>query len=288
MVRGYTGVRGLGYSGPGYSGPGSGLTAPWPAPILRSRIAFLDDSEDRGHLMADASQVVYRALKWSGLLVGFVLGLLSLMVVMATLMDALWLHVVLALVLGIVLPVVISAMVMGRVDGEGRELVGDVYALTWLGIAALVLGVFGGLLSTTLHREADRLGVMGRPLRWFARPLPKPEVPPKPSAAAKRTPTPKRYRVTAQSLFLRSVSAGQFSRISFIAEVGLLAGLFDRSALEVWGGQLRAKAHKLLQEIRARFALPAGQLVLGRLPRSLRRLGPRAKPKASIRICQAR
>lgn len=95
---------------------------------------------------------------------------------------------------------------------------------------------------------------------------------------------PKQHRVTVRSLFLQALPAGRFSKASFIAEVGLLAALFERSALEIWIGQPRAEAQKLLKEIRDRFALPAGQLVLGGLPRALRR----KRPKASIRICQAR
>lgn len=116
--------------------------------------------------MAEASGglgVARGVVKACALAVGFALTLLSLMALVGSLTPNGWARAGAALVVALVVPAVLTDRLLPEGDdlSKAKGLVGDVFAVVWLGFGVLFVVALAGLSRPMLVREGDRLTASG-------------------------------------------------------------------------------------------------------------------------------
>ena len=102
-------------------------------------------------------------VKVLALVVGFALVALSLMALVGAVTQNVWARLGVALVVALVVPAVITDRLLPAGDDLSRAkgLLGDVFAVSWLGAGVVSVVAFGTFMRPLLVREADRLAASG-------------------------------------------------------------------------------------------------------------------------------
>lgn len=122
-------------------------------------------------------RVAFGVMETLAFVVGLPLALLSLMTLMVPFVTSVWVQLALAALVGLGIPLLIA----DRVLPKGQEAVRwagvptDVFAISWMLIAFVVMGVGGTATAEYMHKEADllsksALAPAGPLVRWVAGP----------------------------------------------------------------------------------------------------------------------
>jgi S1-C subfamily serine protease len=124
-------------------------------------------------------RIAFGVVETLGLLLGLPLALLSLMTLTVPFIENIWAQAVLASLVGIGVPLLIADRVLpqGQEATRWAGVPTDVFAISWMLIAFVVMGVGGQVTGQYLHREADlltqsALAPAGMFVRWAAGPKP--------------------------------------------------------------------------------------------------------------------
>ncbi len=109
--------------------------------------------------------IVGGVVKVLALLVGLLGSLVCLMALVGRFTDNGWIRAITAIVVAIGVPALLTDRLLPDDDpGKAKGLVGDVFALTWLGVPVVVAVALHSLTGPLLVKEGDRLSRSGVPL----------------------------------------------------------------------------------------------------------------------------
>jgi len=122
-------------------------------------------------------RIAFGVVETLAFVVGFPLALLSLMTLMVPFVSSVWVQLALAMLIGVGIPLLIADRVLpkGQKAVRWAGVPTDVFAISWMVIAFVVMGVGGPATADYMHEEAEllsksALAPAGPLVRWAAGP----------------------------------------------------------------------------------------------------------------------